>query len=141
MNISELADQELLDLADEIRVVLAKRRWSVGDKCFWRDRIGVVHQGTVRAILRTGLLGVAKKGELQWGNAVDPVCARKTMEAACAAVPTLASDVARMSTEACRIALAHAKDCDREKDDLGEDYFDVRMMKEAVAFAKAAGIT
>jgi hypothetical protein len=41
-----------------------------------------VHQGTVKALLKTGLLGVAKKGELQWGHAVDPVQAKKTLEAA-----------------------------------------------------------
>jgi len=48
----------------------------------WRDRAGTVHQGTVKAMLKTGLLGVAKKGELQWGHAVDPVQATKTLEAA-----------------------------------------------------------
>lgn len=55
--------------------------WSIGDKCFWRDDAGMVHQGVVKTLLPTGLLGVAKKGELQWNNAVDPTKATKTLEA------------------------------------------------------------
>lgn len=82
MNIETMTTDDLRTLAEQIRVVLAGRSWSVGDKCFWRDRRGVVNQGTVKAILGTGLLGVAKKGELQWGHAVDPVLACKTLEAA-----------------------------------------------------------
>jgi len=82
MDIQTMSDDALIALADDIRRVLARRRWAVGDRCFWRDRAGMVHQGTVKALLATGLLGVAKKGELQWGNAVDPVEATKTLEAA-----------------------------------------------------------
>ncbi len=80
-NIQTMSDDALINLADEIRVVLSRRRWSIGDRCFWRDRSGMVHQGTVKALLSTGLLGVSKKGELQWGHAVDPVHATKTLEA------------------------------------------------------------
>ncbi len=82
MDIQTMSNEALIALADDIRRVLSRRRWSVGDRCFWRDRAGAVHQGTVKALLNTGLLGVAKKGELQWGNAVDPVHATKTLEAA-----------------------------------------------------------
>lgn len=82
MDIQTMSDDALIALADDIRRVLARRRWAVGDRCYWRDRSGTVHQGTVKALLKTGLLGVAKKGELQWGHAVDPVQAKKTLEAA-----------------------------------------------------------
>ena len=82
MDIQTMSDEALIALADDIRCVLSRRRWSIGDRCFWRDRAGTVHQGTVKALLKTGLLGVAKKGELQWGHAVDPVRAKKTMETA-----------------------------------------------------------
>ena len=82
MDIQAMSDEALVALADEIRIVMSRRRWSIGDRCFWRDRTGTVHQGTVKALLKTGLLGVAKKGELQWGYAVDPVLATKTLEAA-----------------------------------------------------------
>lgn len=81
MDIQTMTDEALIALADEIRSVLSRRRWSIGERCFWRDRAGTVHQGTVKALLKTGLLGVAKKGELQWGHAVDPVQATKTLEA------------------------------------------------------------
>lgn len=82
VDIQTMSDDALVAMADEIRRVLSCRRWSVGDRCFWRDRAGIVHQGTVKVLLKTGLLGVAKKGELQWGHAVDPVRATKTLEAA-----------------------------------------------------------
>ena len=82
MDIQTMSDEALIALADDIRCVLSRRRWSIGDRCFWRDRAGTVHQGTVKALLKTGLLGVAKKGELQWGHAVDPALATKTLETA-----------------------------------------------------------
>ena len=77
-----LSTDVLINMADQIRVIVAQRRWTVGEKCYWRDRTGMVHQGTVKVLLATGFLGVAKKGELQWGSAVDPVTAYKTLEAA-----------------------------------------------------------
>lgn len=40
---------------------------------------------------------------------------------------------------ACKISLACEKDCGREKDDLGEDYFAVKMMKDAIEQARTAG--
>lgn len=48
--------------------------------------------------------------------------------------------IARMALEACRIALACEKDCGRDKDDLGDDYFHVKMLRLAIESAKEVGI-
>ena len=48
--------------------------------------------------------------------------------------------IARMALEACRIAFACEKDCGRDKDESGEDYFHVKMLKLAIESAKEAGI-
>lgn len=48
--------------------------------------------------------------------------------------------IAHMALEACRIALSTEKDCGREKDELGDDYFHVKMLKIAIESAKEVGI-
>ncbi len=45
-----------------------------------------------------------------------------------------------MCLEACRVSLSAAKDCGDEHDDLGEDFFHVKMLKQAIEAAKKAGI-
>lgn len=44
-----------------------------------------------------------------------------------------------MCLEACKIALDCAKDCGDEHDDLGDDYFHVKCLKQAIAASKEAG--
>lgn len=41
--------------------------------------------------------------------------------------------------EACRVALSAARECGDERDDLGEDYFHVKALKQAIAEAKKWG--
>lgn len=48
--------------------------------------------------------------------------------------------IAKMAIEACRIALACEKDCGRDKDERGDDYFHVKMLKLAIESAKDVGI-
>lgn len=48
--------------------------------------------------------------------------------------------IAKMAIEACRIALACEKDCGRDKDERGDDYFHVKMLNLAIESAKEVGI-
>lgn len=45
----------------------------------------------------------------------------------------------RMCLYACSVVLSMEKDCNQEKDELGEDYFHVKMLKDAIAAAKEGG--
>lgn len=49
-------------------------------------------------------------------------------------------DVLRLLLEACRVSLSAAVDCNEERDDLGEDFFHVKALKQAIAAAKEAGL-
>lgn len=52
----------------------------------------------------------------------------------------LREEAFRMCLEACRVALECEKDCGHERDDLGDEYFHVKCLKQAIAAAKEAGI-
>lgn len=69
-----------IDAIAKRKALAAEMEWAKTDLLL--ETLETRKRDTVKALLKTGLLGVAKKGELQWGHAVDPVQATKTLEAA-----------------------------------------------------------